>query len=163
MVSACSTTDGTQARLGEPRAGLMAALPPMPDMPSLPTIRISDIRVPGTNRQAPQVDPDLEPVIYWRVIEDDILIVHADTQGCTARSDFTVHVQQYHDDIYTVRLERVAPDQCGQAVPWGAQLGFGFEEMGVPRGGQLVLLNPVDDDRPWDWYEDRTLVASSRR
>jgi hypothetical protein len=160
LVSACSTTEEMAAREGA-RSGMLAALPPMPDMPSLPTIRISDLRVPGTFRQAPVVDPDLESIIYWRVIEDDILIVHADTNGCTLRSDFLVRVTQYHEDIYTVSLERQAPDVCSDDVPWGVQLGFGFEELGVPTGGEVVLLNPVDD-RPWDWYEERTIMAARR-
>jgi hypothetical protein len=160
MVPACSTTQDIEAQ-SETRSGFLAALPPMPAMPSMPTIRISDMRVPGTGRQAPEVDPSLEPVIYWRVIPDDILIVHADSNGCTARSDFIVNVEQYHEDIYTVRLERHFPDRCSGDMPWGVQLGFGFEELGVPVGGQVVVLNPLDQ-RPWDWYEQRTQIASRR-
>ena len=133
-------------------------IPPMPDMPSLPTIRVSDVRLPGTGREAPRADPDLEPVIYWRVIEDDILIIHADTRGCTARSDFTVHVEQYDTDVFTVRLERASRDLCAYDVPWGIQLGFGFEELGVPSGGRIMVLNPLDD-RPWDWNAREMITA----
>jgi hypothetical protein len=120
----------------------------MPAMPSLPTINIADMRIPGTYRQAPAVDPEAEPVIYWRVIEDDILIVHADTNGCTSRADYLVNVEQYHDDIYTVHLTRQVEDRCTAPTPWGVQLGFGFEELGVPIGGQVILLNPIDTERP---------------
>lgn len=134
----------------------------MPAMPSLPTINISDMRIPGTDRQAPTVDPTLEAMIYWRVIEDDILIVHADTNGCTSRADFLVNVEQYYDDIYTVRLTRQVEDRCDVATPWGIQLGFGFEELGVPIGGEVIVLNPIDTERPWDWNENRSYVASRR-
>jgi hypothetical protein len=158
-VTACATSGDPQV---EARNRFLPSLPPMPAMPALPTINISDMRIPGTNRQAPAPDPSLENIIYWRVIEDDILIVHADTNGCTSRADFRVDVQQYHDDIYTVRLTREAADLCETEAPWGTQLGFGFEELGVPIGGQVIVLNPVDTERPWDWNEARTYPASRR-
>ena len=71
-------------------------------------------------------------------------------------------VTMYLDDIYTVRLTRRAADRCQTEAPWGIQLGFGFEELGVPIGGQVIVLNPVDTERPWDWNENRTFVASRR-
>lgn len=147
--AACSTAEPPEAPA---RAGFLSALPAMPSMPTIhmPTVNLADIHLPGTNRQAPQVDPDLEPVVYWRVIEDDILVVHANTQGCTSRSDFTLDVEQYDRDIYTVRLSRNQPDRCSENLPWGVQLGFGFEELGVPNGGRVIVLNPIDQ-RAWDW------------
>ncbi|WP_417478269.1 hypothetical protein [Maricaulis sp.] len=149
--AACSTV-----REPEPaaRTGFMASLPAMPSLPTIhmPNVNLADIHLPGTNRQAPRVDPDLEAVVYWRVIDDDILVVHADTHGCTVRSDFTVDVEQYDGDIYTVRLTRDEPDRCSASLPWGVQLGFGFEELGVPNGGSIIVLNPIDQ-RAWDWNE----------
>lgn len=140
--AACSTTpdESAEARF----------LPPLPSLPSMPTMSISDISIPGTSRDAPVIDPSLEAVIYWRVIEDDILVIHANTQGCTSRADFDVAVKQYHEDVYTVSISREEIDRCVEDVPWGIQLGFGFEELGVPHGGQVVVLNPLDD-RAWDW------------
>ncbi|ABI65310.1 MULTISPECIES: hypothetical protein [Maricaulis] len=158
-LSACATSGESQQ---EASSRFLPSLPPMPAMPSLPTINIADMRIPGTYRQAPAVDPEAEPVIYWRVIEDDILIVHADTNGCTSRADYLVNVEQYHDDIYTVHLTRQVEDRCTAPTPWGVQLGFGFEELGVPIGGQVILLNPIDTERPWDWNENRTSLASRR-
>lgn len=151
--AACSTTPDTEEETSRSRF-----LPSMPSMPSLPMVKVSDVSIPGTNRQAPEVDPDLEPVIYWRVIADDILVVHANSNGCTARSDFVVNVEQYHDAMYTVRLSRTFEDRCDEEVPWGIQLGFGFEELGVPIGGQVIVLNPLDQ-RPWDWNPQRVAEA----
>jgi hypothetical protein len=156
--AACSTLGGDD---GDNRARFMPSMPSMPSMPAMPTINLADISIPGTDRQAPVTDPDLEPVVYWRVIEDDILVVHAKTQGCTSRSDFVVNVEQYHEDIYTVRLNRGEEDLCSEDLPWGIQLGFGFEELGVPAGGRVIVLNPMDQ-RPWDWDRSPTSVASRR-
>lgn len=149
--AACSTTADPEPVA---RAGLMASLPAMPSLPviHMPQVNLADVSLPGTRRQAPQVDPDLEPVVYWRVIDDDILVVHADTQGCTSRADFTIDVEQYDRDIYTVSLTRHQPDRCVRELPWGVQLGFGFEELGVPAGGRVIVLNPLDQ-RAWDWNE----------
>lgn len=133
----------------------------LPGLPSLPDLSVPDLTIPGTNRQAPETDHSLEPVIYWRVIEDDILVIHANTQGCTARSNFALDVEQYHEDIYTVRLNRNAADLCSEDIPWGIQLGFGFEEIGVPVGGQVILLNPLDN-RPWDWNAREPQMAARR-
>ncbi|WP_300527397.1 hypothetical protein [Maricaulis sp.] len=152
--AACSTTTQEEDRLSR-------FLPPLPAMPSLPTMSISDVSIPGTNRQAPVADPSLEPVIYWRVIEDDILVIHANTHGCTARGDFHLDVEQYHEDIYTVRLNRTGEDLCSEVIPWGIQLGFGFEEIGVPVGGQVILLNPLDT-KPWDWNPRQQQMAARR-
>lgn len=146
MVSACTTTGGSGTAEG--RLGFAPALPPMPSMPSLPTIRISDVRVPGFGRGAPEPDPSLEPVVHWRVIEEEILVVHTGGRGCTARADFTVHVEPWRSDLYTVRLERSRPDTCGQDLPWGVQLGFSFGELGVPAGSRIVVLNPLDETLP---------------
>lgn len=156
--TACSTAPTLEPAA---RLGFMSALPAMPSMPTIhmPDVNLADIRLPGTARQAPQADPALEPVIYWRVMDDDILVVHADTHGCTSRSDFTLDVEQYDHDIYTVRVSRTEPDRCGETLPWGVQLGFGFEELGVPIGGRVIVLNPIDQ-RPWDWNDsDRQELA----
>jgi hypothetical protein len=143
--TACSTTSEPAEETA--RSGFLPTL----SMPSMPTVNIAAISIPGTGqRDAPEVDPDLEAVIYWRVIEDDILVVHASSNGCTTRSDFTVNVEQYHEDVFTVRLSRDDEDRCSQEVPWGIQLGFGFEELGVPNNGRVIVLNPLDE-RPWDW------------
>lgn len=155
VCAACSTTSGTE------EAAASRFLPTLPAMPSIPTMNVADISIPGTNRHAPEIDHDLEPVVYWRVIEDDILVVHAQSNGCTARTDFQLDVEQYHENIYTVRLVRDFDDRCADDVPWGIQLGFGFEELGVPIGGQILVLNPLDQ-RPWDWGqrdEVRTVAA----
>ena len=163
MVSACSATGSADE---EGRAAFLPSLPPMPAMPSLPRIRFSDMRVPGLGRTAPAVDPDLEPVIRWRVIEDEILVVHADSQGCTVRSDFTVDVGSYQGDVYAVSLSRDAPDRCGEARPWGVQLAFALDELGVPDGGQVIVLNPVNEPTPvlaaWSVRERHTQIAARR-
>jgi len=163
MATGCSTmAELDRASMTETEeTGLFSSLS-MPSFPSLPTVNISNISIPGTHRIAPEVDPDLESVIYWRVIADDILVVHANTHGCTSRSDFTVNVEQYHDSIYTVRLSRENVDRCSDEIPWGIQLGFGFEELGVPMGGRIIVLNPLDE-RPWDWDEERVQTSDARR
>ncbi|MBR9825777.1 MAG: hypothetical protein GYB36_08245 [Alphaproteobacteria bacterium] len=155
MSAACSTTTQEEDRLSR----FFQAMPPMPAMP---TMSISDISIPGLNRKAPVVDYGLEPVIYWRVIEDDILVIHANTNGCTARSDIRLNVVQYYEDIYTVSLERAGADDCAETIPWGIQLGYGFEEMGIPVGGRIVVLNPLDD-RAWDWGDDGSSLMAVRR
>jgi hypothetical protein len=119
-------------------------------LPSLPTIHLPDLSIFSFKRKPLEADAELEPVIYWRVIEDDILVVHANSQGCTSRSDFIITVERYQADIFTIQVDRNAADQCDEDIPWGIQLGFGFEELGVPIGGQVVVLNPLDE-RPWDW------------
>ena len=156
--AACSTASDPEPA---PRTGFMSSLAAMPSLPiiHMPQVNLADVHLPGTHREAPQVDPELEPVVYWRVIDDDILVVHADTHGCTSRADFTIDVEQYDRDVYTVRLARHQPDRCVQELPWGVQLGFGFEELGVPAGGRVIVLNPLDQ-RAWDWNEpDRQDLA----
>ena len=136
----------------------MPSMPNMPSMPGLPSMRVEDFTIPGTRRPAPQVDPALEPVIYWRTLSDDILMLQVDSRGCTAKQHFRADVRQYHRDVYTLRLVRTARDFCEDDQPWGAQIAFGYEELGVPYGGRVIVLNPLDD-RPWDWNPDRHAAA----
>ena len=58
-------------------------------------------------------------------------------------------------------ISREEIDRCVEDIPWGIQLGFGFEELGVPHGGQVIVLNPLDD-RAWDWnpYAQRRQMAA---
>jgi len=144
MASACSTTGSAG---DEGRSAFLPSLPPMPAMRALPRIRFSDMRVPGFGR-APEVDPSLEPVMHWRVIDNEILVVHADSHGCTARSDFTVDVGSYEGDVYAVSLSRNAPDGCSREMPWGVQLAFALDELGVPAQGEVVVLNPLESASP---------------
>jgi len=125
-------------------------------MPSLPSIRFSDMRTPGPAAPAPGTDRELEPVIHWRVIEDDILVVQAGSQGCTARSDFVVDVGSYQGDIYAVSLSRAEPDRCGEDMPWGVQLAFALDELGVPEHGEVVVLNPLGGRRSDSLAPSRT-------
>ena len=48
------------------------------------------------------------------------------------------------------RLERVRDDLCSRDMPWGVEIAYGFEELGVPSGARIVILNPLTDE-PWDW------------
>lgn len=120
------------------------------------------MRVPGFGRGEPRPDPALEPVVHWRVIEEEILVVHARSEGCTARSDFIVHVEPWRSDLYLVRLERNRPDTCGQDTPWGVQLGFSFGELGVPAGSRVAVLNPLDETLPEPRRSDGMQVAARR-
>ena len=166
LASACSTTGGSGSV--EARNGFVAALPPMPAAPAGPVVRISDT----LSRAALAETGMLEPVGYWRVIEDEILIVHAQSHGCTARSDFTLDVSRVAPDVYSVSLERARADLCAGQVPGGVQLGFGFDELGVPVGGRVVVLNPIAGSAPARLYvaersaerdvDDRSSVAVAR-
>lgn len=155
LSAACSTTSNTE------EAAARRFLPTLPSLPDLPSLRLAEMANWGTHQAVPAVDQALEPVLFWRVIEDDVLVVHALTNGCTARSDFDLDVERVHDEIYTVRIERGLKDMCDEELPWGIQLGFGFEELGVPVGGQVLVLNPVDQ-RAWD-DSDRERVVNAAR
>lgn len=115
----------------------------MPAMAAPPEVRFSDMRETGPGRSAPGMDPALEPVIHWRVIDGEILVVNADSHGCTTRSDFTVDVGSYAGGVYAVSLSREMPDACGEVMPWGVQLAFSLDRLGVPEGGEVVVLNPL--------------------
>lgn len=111
---------------------------------------IFDIFIFGINCWVLVVDLVLESVIYWWVIEDDIFVIYVNIQGCILWFDFDVLVSQYYDDVYMVLISCEEIDCCVEDILWGIQFGFGFEELGVLYGGQVIVFN-LFDDWVWDW------------
>jgi len=83
---------------------------------------------------------ELEPLILaWPTAEG--LVIRVTSRGCTAKADWTFYVER---DGRTARLAfaRKALDVCRS--PGGqVDLVFSWAELGLPRGIEVRLLNPL--------------------
>lgn len=101
----------------------------------------------ATSRPAPRLAPadvalaELEPLYAVRGGPEG-LTIEVGSNGCTAKADFTFYVER-RGSVVTVSFARRRLDPCKSLVMGKTEVAFGWDELGVPRGEQVFLLNPV--------------------
>lgn len=68
------------------------------------------------------------------------ITVHSN--GCTERGDFDVDIDR-DGDRFNIGFQRVEKDHCKALVPEGRRLTWSYEELGLPRYAQVMIINPV--------------------
>lgn len=96
--------------------------------------------VPGGEREDPA--SRLETILDARIVEGDILVIRVASNGCTQKADFDVTVRRRGGE-HEVTIERTREDYCRALLPEGVEIPWGFEELGVRRGQQVRVVNPV--------------------
>jgi hypothetical protein len=83
---------------------------------------------------------ELEPLAAASVAGDSLTIRVLST-GCTAREAFAFYVER-EAGRYAVAFARKALDRC-KAAPRPVDLTWTFEELGLPRGAAVAVVNPL--------------------
>jgi len=65
------------------------------------------------------------------------------TGGCTKKADFQVNAQPAPDGPAKVEIKRLKRDACKGNFPNGLKLVFTWEDLRVPAGTKLNVVNPV--------------------
>lgn len=70
------------------------------------------------------------------------------SNGCTTRDDFEPQVTGSARGgwAFDMALTRVRPDECGVVPPTGVELSWTKDELGLPDGAQVRVVNPRADD-----------------
>ena len=64
------------------------------------------------------------------------------SNGCTTKDDFAFRLER-RGEALTLAFARRRLDTCKAFAQGRAELTFGWDELGVPRGAPLFLLNPL--------------------
>ena len=84
---------------------------------------------------------ELEP-LYRATAGKEALIVSVSSNGCTAKGDFTFHMER-RDNTVSVAFARKRIDTCKAIAMGKTDLSFTWSELGVLPRSQVFLLNPV--------------------
>ena len=96
---------------------------------------------PPVVRAADPVLAELEP-IYRADARRDAMVISVASNGCTARGDFTFHVEK-RGGAATLAFARKRLDTCQSFAMGRTELTFSWEELGVAPRTPVVLLNPL--------------------
>jgi hypothetical protein len=91
--------------------------------------------------QAPAPLAELEPV-YRADAGREALLISVASNGCTAKSDFTFHVET-RGPATTIAFARKRLDTCRSFAMGKTDLTFNWAELGVEPRTQVFLLNPL--------------------
>lgn len=76
-------------------------------------------------------------------IGEDSVTIRIDSNGCTNKETVDVDVDQDGRNEYELAFERTKKDHCRAYFPNGIELTWTFEEIGVPEGAYVRVLNDV--------------------
>jgi hypothetical protein len=65
------------------------------------------------------------------------------SNGCTSKDTIRPDIRKTGDNQFTLGLKRVREDYCKALLPDGVELTWAFEELGIPDGAQVILLNRI--------------------
>jgi len=87
---------------------------------------------------------ETETIHYWHELEDGSIRVQVRSNGCTTKESFepVVMVDSRTRWAFTVELRRLRPDLCRAFLPEGVELEWSRDELGLPRGGTVRVINP---------------------
>jgi hypothetical protein len=84
---------------------------------------------------------ELEP-LYAARAGREALVISVASNGCTTKDDFAFRLER-RGEALTLAFARRRLDTCKAFAQGRAELTFGWDELGVPRGAPLFLLNPL--------------------
>jgi hypothetical protein len=89
----------------------------------------------------------LTPVLAWR---DDgpAVRIRVPSNGCTTKDSFYPEVTGAASAgwAFDLGLIRVHPDECRAMMPTGVELSWTKDELGLPDGARLRVINPRNHD-----------------
>jgi len=90
---------------------------------------------------------ELTPVLSWR--DDGASVrIRVPSNGCTTKDSFYPEVTGAANAgwAFELALIRVHPDDCRAMLPTGVELSWTKDELGLPDGAALRVVNPRNHD-----------------
>lgn len=66
--------------------------------------------------------------------------------GCTSKEDFLINYSTKNGEL-SLSLNRKIPDNCRAYYPYGIFLHYSYEELGIGKGQQFLILNQMVSSR----------------
>jgi hypothetical protein len=91
--------------------------------------------------------PELTPVLSWRD-EGARVRIRVPSNGCTTKDSFYPEVTGSAAGgwAFDLALIRVHADDCRAVLPTGVELSWTKDELGLPDGAELRVVNPRNHD-----------------
>ncbi|MEQ8403534.1 MAG: hypothetical protein RKE49_00445 [Oceanicaulis sp.] len=91
--------------------------------------------------------PELTPVLSWRD-QGDSVSIRVPSNGCTTKDSFYPEVTGAANAgwAFDLALIRVHQDDCRAVLPTGVELNWTKDELGLPEGADLRVVNPRNHD-----------------
>ena len=91
--------------------------------------------------------PQLIPVLSWRDTGEEVRI-RVPSNGCTTKDSFYPEVTGSAAGgwAFDLALIRVHADDCRAMLPTGVELSWTKDELGLPDGAELRVINPRNHD-----------------
>ncbi|WP_019959602.1 hypothetical protein [Woodsholea maritima] len=91
----------------------------------------------------PPYTPVGEAVYGWRLEANGDLVVRVRSSGCTNDASFEPYVEGGPGWDFDVELIRIHEDLCEAFFPNGVEVTYTRDDLGLPPGARLRLINPV--------------------
>lgn len=90
---------------------------------------------------------ELTPVLSWRD-EGASVRIRVPSNGCTTKDSFYPEVTGSANAgwAFELALIRIHPDDCRAMLPTGVELSWTKDELGLPDGAELRVVNPRNHD-----------------
>ena len=83
--------------------------------------------------------PDLRAVN----IGDTGVTIRMDSNGCTNKETVEASVDQDGRNEYEIGFDRTREDNCRAYFPNGVELTWSYDELGIPEGAHVRVLNDI--------------------
>lgn len=84
--------------------------------------------------------PDLRAVD----IGDQIVTIRMDSNGCTTKETVEASVDQDGNNEYEIAFDRInGDDKCRAYFPNGVELAWTYQELDIPEGAYVRVLNDI--------------------
>jgi hypothetical protein len=115
----------------------------------------------GVRAQSDPPPQELEP-IHAALAGRRGLTIRVNSHGCTRKGDFAYFVERKGAAV-TVAFGRKRIDRCGKRLSQ-ADLAFSYDELGISKGEDVVVLNPLSGAvEPFAQDARKTPLRPSRR
>ncbi|MEL7130025.1 MAG: hypothetical protein AAGK23_10785 [Pseudomonadota bacterium] len=81
--------------------------------------------------------------VFAADVAGDTISFTVSDNGCTDRGFFDLRVFSEDEDEFEVGLKRTRQDYCKVYNPEGATVTWSFQEVGIPNGAEVTVLNRV--------------------
>ncbi|MEO0883557.1 MAG: hypothetical protein AAFY34_12645 [Pseudomonadota bacterium] len=81
--------------------------------------------------------------VYGADVAGDAIAFTVSDNGCTDKTFFDVRVFGDDEDEFEVGVKRVREDYCRALNPDGKTFTWTFQELGIPSGAEVTVLNSV--------------------
>ena len=84
------------------------------------------------------------PSLLGADVQAETVSIRIDSGGCTNKDTIEASTDKDGRNEYEVAFDRLKDDNCEAYLPEGVRLTWTYDELGIPAGAYVRILNPVE-------------------